>query len=222
MKGIFLRGAGRKEDYTSKSSFKAFGYLYKLRQSHERSVVARSFTSAWSWRFFTIEKDMFKWYKNKDSLDTACGYVNFHEIRAIRVLNSESRMKDSFNRDEYGTYSFKIVAQSRELVLRCPRKIHARNWVFALRESLKLWTGRSGRETLREIIEARNRQQDGMDQEGKPAEEQERQSLRGHIEKNVEPRDGRMDGERGDAIDKGEQRRKERMRRDSSIRRVEV
>lgn len=169
MKGVIQSLTQRKEEFTSRDTFKAFGYLYKHRQSHERSAVARSFTSAWSWRFFTIEKDMLKWYKNKDKLDQACGYINFHEVLAIRVLNSECRSKDTFNRDEYGTYSFKVVAQSRELVLRCPRKIHARNWVIALRQSLMLWTGRSGRETLKELAEGRKCRDE---QGGEPKQEE--------------------------------------------------
>jgi len=79
------------------------------------------------------------------------GLINFHEILSIRVLNCETRLEDKFFRDEHGTYSFQINAQSRKLVLRAETRKDAKRWVAALRQYLKMWTDRTGVETLREL-----------------------------------------------------------------------
>ena len=48
------------------------------------------------------------------------------------------------NEDQYGTFTFMIKAQSRNLELRTETYTQAKRWVRALTWQLKLWTGRTG------------------------------------------------------------------------------
>ncbi|GBG30451.1 Hypothetical Protein FCC1311_066702 [Hondaea fermentalgiana] len=129
------------------------GWFYKLRRTHEGNSLARHVTKAWSKRYFVIVRDRINWYKNADpnSGEKPSGFINFQEILRIRVLHAENRLDDQFNRDEYGTYSLEIVANSRRLTIRTPSRDEAMVWTYELRKKLKIWTERTGVETLREV-----------------------------------------------------------------------
>lgn len=139
--------------YCNKGRELMSGWLFKLRRSHDGDNAVnfkKHITLPWSRRYFVIEKDNLKWYATK-SKKHVIDFVNFLQITSIRVANSETRLKDNFNRDEYGTYGVLIGTNSRSLSLRVEDRFQAKRWVDSMRETLKRWTGRDGRETLAQL-----------------------------------------------------------------------
>eukprot|EP00924_Labyrinthula_sp_SR-Ha-C_P009792 snap_masked-scaffold_22-processed-gene-5.49-mRNA-1 protein AED:1.00 eAED:1.00 QI:0/-1/0/0/-1/1/1/0/301 len=163
------RAVSAERTSTPPGKAKMSGWLYKQKRSRDVSSLTNSFkkhlTMMWSKRFFTIEKDTIKWYTS-ERRSKLLGFVNFHEVTTIRVANSESRSQDFFHRDEYGTYGFIITTHSRKLILRAEDRFQARTWIEHLRKHLEIWTGRTGKETLKELKD--------MKQVQKKAEEKSR------------------------------------------------
>jgi len=120
--------------------------------------ISSVLTKPWSRRYFVVIKDKIKWYKSDEpnaAVNPCCGWINFEQIMRIRVLNTESRLEDTFNKDEYGTYSLEIDSKIRNLIIRTDSLEAATAWVKELRRTLEHWTGRTGRETLREMVKPR-------------------------------------------------------------------
>ncbi len=132
---------------------KPLGWFYKLRRSHEGSSLTKHVTRAWSKRYFVLSKDKLKWYTSADPYSGKApnGFVNFQQILKIRILHSESRLEDVFNRDEFGTFSIEVDSNKRRLVLRTPSREDAKFLVNELRARMEIWTDRDGTETLKEI-----------------------------------------------------------------------
>lgn len=139
------------------------GWLYKLRRTHDQEppfklidssfspiALRRHLTLPWSKRYFTIERDLLKWYAS-EKMRRVLGFLTFHEINSIRVANSENRKMDTYHRDEYGTYGIVVSSHSRKLSLRAEDRYQAKQWVENLRKYLTIWTKRTGRETIKEL-----------------------------------------------------------------------
>jgi len=134
-------------------------WFFKLRRTHDDDLaVSRHLTKAWSQRYFVLVRDRIVWFASKIAAYKGLkpsGFVNFQQVTRIKVLNSVDRLKDEFNRDEYGTYSIEIDSHSRRLVIRTVSRDVAIHWVHHLRAKMKSWTDRTGMETIREVAKKR-------------------------------------------------------------------
>lgn len=117
-------GSNDFEERNRVSSYR--GYLYKLRRS--QNLLAPQ----WGKRWFSIEAHFLKWYRNESDLCSS-GMIDLKYIRSIMKLENQST-----------PFTFTIVSEERNIVLRCTSMVEMNNWIRALHIHADIARGGTG------------------------------------------------------------------------------